>query len=125
MKEMPLATHIYSSINPALSRDEVSKYVAHLKEKLGEKKIGGVYSVACRAAPVGDNPLGLRRGSVVDIDGEKHLCLGCSFMALEFANLEHPGQGQTLDFQKFSTLFPKIRVLDAEEARRTLDTFMK
>jgi hypothetical protein len=124
MTDMPIATHIYGSIYPELSRDDVSRYVAHLKERLGEKKIGGVYSVACKAAPVGDNPLGLRRGSVVEIDGERHICLGSSFLALEFASLDHPGQGQTLDFQKFSTLISKMRVLDSEASRKVLSEVM-
>jgi hypothetical protein len=124
MTERAIASHIYASIYPELARDDVSHYVSHLKEKLGEKKIGGLYSVACKAAPVGDNPLGLRRGSVVEIEGEKYLCLGASFMALEFASLEHPGQGQTLDFQKFSSLFSRIRVLGQEESQQALQAVM-
>ena len=73
MTERAIASHIYASIYPELARDDVSRYVSHLKETLGEKKVGGLYSVACKAAPVGDNPMGLRRGSVVEIEGEKYL----------------------------------------------------
>jgi hypothetical protein len=124
MTDRPVASHIYAHLYPELARDDVSRYVAHLKDRLGEKKIGGVYSVACKAAPVGDNPMGLRRGSVVEIEGERYLCLGSGFMALEFANLDHPGQGRTLDFHKFSEVVSKMRVLDEAESGRVLKTVM-
>jgi hypothetical protein len=124
MTDRPLATHIYVHLYPELGRDDVSRYVAYLRDRKGEKKIGGVYSVACKAAPVGDNPMGLRRGSVVEIEDEKYLCLGSSFMALEFASLEHPGQGLTMDFQGFSKLLSKMRVLDPEASKEALASFM-
>lgn len=124
MTDRPLATHIYVHLYPELGRDDVSRYVAYLRERMGEKKIGGVYSIACKATPVGENPLGLQRGSVVEIEGEKYLCLGCSFMALEFASLEHPGQALTMDFQSFNKLLSKMRVLDPEASRVTLASFM-
>lgn len=124
MSERPVASHIFAHIYPELARDDVSRYVAYLKEHLGEKKISGVYSVACKAAPVGENPLGLRRGSVVEIDGEKFLCLGASFMAIELASLDHPGQGQTLDFHKFAAVISKMRVLSPEESEQALKAAM-
>jgi hypothetical protein len=124
MTERAIASHIFAHIYPELGRDDVSQYVHHLKDKLGEKKIGGIYSVACKAAPVGANPLGLQRGSVVEIEGERFVCLGSSFMALEFASLDHPGQGQTLDFHKFNVLFSKIRVLDKDESHKALQESM-
>jgi len=120
MTDMPIAAHIYSKKYPELARDEVSRYVAALKEKLGEKKIGAVYSAACRAAPVGENGMQLQRGSVVEMEGEKYLCLGCSFMALEFASLAQPGHLRTLDFAQFSNLVKGIKVLDPEESQRVL-----
>jgi len=124
MKDMPIATHIFSQRYPELARDDVSRYVAHLKERLGEKKVGGVYSAACTAVPVGQNPMHLQRGSVVEMEGEKYLCLGSSFMALEFANLDHPGQGRKLDFSQFSNLVKEMRVADEAESKRLLQAAM-
>lgn len=124
MTDRPVASHVFAHIYPELARDDVSRYVAHLKERMGEKKIGGVYSVACKAVPVGDNALGLRRGSVIEIEGEKFLCLGASFMALELASLDQPGHGQTLDFQKFASLLSKMRVLSKEESEQALQAAM-
>jgi hypothetical protein len=124
MSDMPVATHIYSHLYPELSRDDVSRYVAFLKHRFGEKKIGGVYSAACTAMPVGQNAMNLQRGSVVEIEGERYLCLGSSFMALEFASLEQPGHERKLDFTHFNSLVKDMRVLSTEESRRVLESVM-
>lgn len=121
MPETPTAAHVLSRYYPELTTDDVSRYVTHLKETLGPSKSSAVYSHACRAAPVADNPMGLRRGSVVEIEGERYLALGCGFMTLEFASLSRPDQLRTVGKDEFARLGnEKFKVLDEESSRRIL-----
>ncbi len=41
--------------------------------------------------------MGLQRGSVVEIEGEHYVTLGCGFLTLEFANLNRPEQLRSVD----------------------------
>ena len=119
------AAHVLSRYYPELTTDTVSRYVAHLKESLGPSKSSAVYSHACRAAPVADNPMGLQRGSVVEIEGERYLALGCGFMTLEFANLRRPEELRTLGKDEFVRLGEEgFRVLDPETSRQLVEEAM-
>lgn len=119
------AAHVLSKQFPELTSDEVSCYVAHLKEQLGPTKSSAVYSLACRAAPIGDNPMGLRRGSIVEVEGERHIVLGSGFMTLELASLARPGQARTIDKDEFARLGVEgFRVCDPEESARLLEEAM-
>jgi hypothetical protein len=119
------ATHVLCSVYPELMTDDVSHYVNFLKDKLGPSKASAVYSLACRAAPVGENPLGLRRGSVVEIEGEPHLALGSGFMNLEFANLARPGVARTVGPDEFVRLSgEQFRVLDDAQSQAVLNEIM-
>jgi hypothetical protein len=119
------ATHVLCNLYPELMTDDVSHYVNFLKDKLGPSKASAVYSVACRAAPVGDNAMGLKRGSVVEIEGERHLCLGCGFMNLEFANLGRPGIARTIGPDEFVRLSgDQFRVLDEAASKSVLSEVM-
>ena len=116
------AAHVLSRYYPELTTDLVSRYVTHLKESLGPSKSSAVYSHACRAAPVADNPLGLQRGSVVEIEGEPYLALGCGFMTLEFASLRRPEELRTLGKDEFVRLGKEsFKVLGPEESRELID----
>jgi len=119
MPQAQTAAHVLSRYYPELTNDDVSRYVSHLKEKLGPARSSAIYAHACRAAPVAENPMGLRRGSVVDIEGERHLALGCGFMTLEFASLERPDQLRTLGKDEFVRLGKeRFKVLDESESAR-------
>ena len=119
------AAHVLSKQYPELTTDEVSQYVTHLKEALGPARSSAVYSLACRAAPIGDNPLGLKRGSIVEIDKERYIVLGSGFMTLELASLARPGQPLTIGKDDFTKLEDRgFRVLDAAESASVLDEVM-
>ena len=119
------AAHVLSGQFPQLATDSVSRYVAHLKEQIGPSKASTVYSLACRVAPVGDNPLGLKRGSVVKIEGDRYLALGCGFMNLEFASLDRPGTLRTLGADEFVRLGNEgFEVLDEEQSERMVEQVM-
>ncbi|MEJ2575606.1 MAG: hypothetical protein P8106_02690 [Gammaproteobacteria bacterium] len=119
------ATHVLCNQYPELMTDDVSQYVNFLKGKLGPSKASAVYAQACRAAPVGDNPMGLRRGSVVEIEGERYLTLGSGFMNLEFANLGRPGVARTIGPDEFVRLSgQQFRVLDEAESKSVLGEVM-
>jgi hypothetical protein len=121
MHANPSAAHVLSKLYPELTTDEVSRYVVHLKETLGPSRSSAVYSLACRAAPIGDNPMGLRRGSVVEVEGEKYLVLGSGFMALELASLARPGRPRTIDRDEFVRLGENgFRVCGADESASVL-----
>ncbi len=116
------AAHILANRYPELTNDAVSRYVEHLREKLGDTKSSVVYSTACRSAPVGDNPMGVQRGSVVEIEGERYVTLGCGFLTLEFANLDRPEQLRSVGPEEFARLKgAKFTVRSAEESREILD----
>lgn len=116
------AAHVLSKQYPELTTDDVSRYVSHLKEALGPAKSSAVYSLACRSAPIGDNPMGIRRGSIVEIEGERFIVLGSGFMTLELASLARPGHPMTIGRDEFVQLGNKgFRVCDAEESVRILD----
>lgn len=115
------AAHVLSKLYPELTTDEVSRYVTRLKETLGPSRSSAVYSLACRSAPIGDNPMGLGRGSVVEIEGEKYLVLGGGFMVLELASLARPGQPRTIDRDEFARLGEEgFRVCGSEESAAAL-----
>ncbi len=123
-KEM-YAAHILAHEHPELANDEVSRYARYLKETLGPTKSGAAYSMACRSTPIGENKLGLKRGSVVEIEGEKYLAMGCGFLTLEFTSLDHPGQIRTLDHADFSRVINgAFRVLSEDESRNVLEALM-
>ena len=122
MSAKPTAAHVLSKYYPELTTDLVSRYVTHLKESIGPSKSSAVYSHACRAAPVGDNPMGLQRGSVVEIEGEPYLALGCGFMTLEFASLRRPEELRTLGKDEFVRLgSDAFKVLDQDASARLID----
>ena len=117
-----IAAHVLSKRYPELTSDQVSRYVAHLKQQLGPTKASGAYSTACRAAPLADNPLQLRRGSVVEIEGERYLTLGSGFLTLEFASLARPGTVRTVGKDEFARLGDAgFRVLDEAESEGVLN----
>ena len=119
------ATHVLCNLYPELMTDDVSHYVNFLKDKLGPSKASAVYSIACRAAPIGANPMGLKRGSVVEIEGERYLSLGCGFMNLEFANLGRPGIARTIGPDEFVRLSgEQFRVLDEAQSKSVLSEVM-
>lgn len=119
------AAHVLSKRYPELTTDEVSRYVSHLKEQLGPTKASAVYSLACRSAPLADNPMNLRRGSVVEIEGERYVTLGGGFMTLEFASLSRPGGHRTVGKDEFARLGAEgFKVLDDEASARALDAAM-
>jgi hypothetical protein len=119
------AAHVLSGRFPQLASDSVSRYVNHLKEQMGPSKASAVYSVACRVAPVADNPLGLQRGRIVQIQGDNYLALGCGFMNLEFARLDRPGTLRTLGADEFVRLGDEgFRVLDGEQSEQILEEVM-
>jgi hypothetical protein len=116
------AAHILANRYPELVSDEVSRYVARLREKLGDSKSSVVYSTACRVAPVGENPLGLQRGSVVEVEGERYVTLGCGFLTIELANLGRPGELRTVGPEEFARLKTGgFKVLPTDESQRILD----
>ena len=116
------AAHVLSKQYPELTTDEVSRYVAHLKESLGPARSSAVYSLACRAAPVAENPMGIRRGSVVEIDRERYIVLGCGFMTLELASLVRPAESKTIGKDEFMQLADRqFRVLDPDESAGIVD----
>lgn len=122
MPQSQSAAHVLSRYYPELMTDDVSRYVTHIKEKLGPAKSSAIYAHACRAAPVADNPMGLRRGSVVEIEGERYLALGCGFMTLEFASLNRLDQLRTIGKDEFVRLGKeKFKVLDEEESHKLVD----
>jgi hypothetical protein len=119
------AAHVLSHQYPELTRDDVSRYVTYLKEKYGPAKSAGVYSIACRAAPVGENPLGLQRGSVVTIEGERYVALGCGFMTLEFASLDRPNHVRSVGADDFVRLSKgEFHVLGSDESRDALNAIV-
>ena len=116
------AAHILANRYPELVNDEVSRYVARLREQIGDSKSSVVYSTACRAAPVGDNPLGLQRGSVVEVEGDRSVTLGCGFLTIELANLGRPGELRTLGPEEFARLKEGgFKVLPPDESQQVLD----
>lgn len=116
------AAHILANRYPELTNDDVSRYVARLREKLGDARCSAVYSTACRSAPVGENPMGLQRGSVVEIEGERYLALGSGFLTLEFASLARPNQLRSIGPDEFARLQKDgFTVLPAEESRQIVD----
>ena len=119
------ATHVLCTVYPELMDDDVSHYVNHLKDTLGPSKASAVYSLACRAAPIGDNPLNLRRGSVVEIEGERYLALGSGFMTIEFANLARPGKARTVGPDEFVRLSgEQFRVLDEAQSKQVIEELL-
>lgn len=119
------AAHTLGAQYPELMTDVVSSYVSNLKEKLGAANSSAVYSVACRSAPLPENPLALKRGSVVEIKGEKFITLGSGFMTLEFASLDRPGQLLTLGPSDYSHLDEKaFRVLEEDESEALLNSLL-
>lgn len=116
------AAHVLSKLYPWLTTDQVSRYVNHLKEALGPARSSAVYSLACRAAPIGDNPMGMKRGSVVEVEGEKFIVLGSGFMTLELASLARPGQPRSIDKDEFARLGEEgLKMCGPEESDRILD----
>jgi hypothetical protein len=116
------AAHILAGRYPELASDHVSQYVARLREQIGDSRSSAVYSTACRAAPVGENPLGLQRGSVVEIEGERYVTLGCGFLTIELANLGRPGELRTVGPEDFAKLKEGgFKVLSADESGLLLD----
>ena len=119
------AAHILAQRHPELTTDVVSRYVTHLKDTIGAARASAVYSMACRSAPVAENPMNLHRGSVVEIEGERFVVLGCGFMTLEFASLARPGALRTVNKDEFARLGAEgFKVLDEHESGRILDAAM-
>lgn len=122
MTNQSSATHVLSHRYPELTTDTVSRYVAHLKDTLGPAKSSAVYSLACRAAPVAENPMGIQRGSVVEISGEKFVVLGCGFMTLELASLARSAEPRTIGKDDFLQLESQgFKVLDPDESAKILE----
>lgn len=125
MAAIDKAAHILSKQYPELTTDAVSQYVTHLKKSLGPARSSAVYSMACRAAPVGDNPLGIKRGSIVEIEGERFIVLGCGFMTLELASLLQPEKSRTIGADEFVKLLSNgIKVLESDETNRILNSLV-
>lgn len=122
MANTNVAAHVLCKQYPELTSDAVSHYVHHLKDILGPAKASAVYSMACRSAPIGENPLGLRRGSVVEIAGERYLVLGSGFMTLELASLSRKTEVRTIGKDELIGLEAQgFRVLDDEESTEVLE----
>jgi hypothetical protein len=116
------AAHVLGSQYPELMEDAVSEYVSALRKRIGDAASSAVYSTACRSAPLPDNPIRLKRGSVVEIKGEKYLSLGSGFMTLEFASLDRAGTLLSVGPAEFANLEQRgFRVLDEQESQATLN----
>ena len=122
MATTSVAAHVLCKQYPELSSDTVSRYVHRLKESLGPARSAAVYAPACNAAPLAENPLGLRRGSVVEIGRERYLVLGSGFMTLELASLSRNTEVRTIGKDEFMGLQDQsFRVLDDAESESALD----
>lgn len=117
------AAHILAQKYPELTTDQVSRYVSHLKDSLGEKRASPVYSIACRSAPLAENPMGIQRGSVVLIEKGHYIVLGCGFMTIELASLDHPEQIRSIGRDEFARLGDEgFKVLSPEESAQLVES---
>lgn len=77
---MPYAMHV----NSELSNDETSRYISTLPKGSSHAV---VTTVACRAFPIGENPWGMDRGHVVELQGDRYLVLGQMDNVVQLARL--------------------------------------